>query len=307
MAEGDEADDIIDTARRRSISRRDLRRAEQFEQISPDVGELDDEAVTEAMAHDPDEMLALLADLTAATDERLRALAKRLAARLFVDIARTGAPTGRGIGRLASQRYRPDAGDLDVDESLSGIIDARASDSALDPDELRIRTWAEPSTAWCLLVDRSGSMEGRSVATAGLAAAAVAARAQGDYAVLSFGRRVVAIRSIDERRGVDDVIDRVLALRGHGSTDLAAALQAAANQLSRVRSGRSVTVLLSDCRATEPGDVLAAAHLLDDLVIVAPEGDSGEAEQLAVQVGARWTTVAGPAGIVDALATVLNR
>ena len=73
----------------------------------------------------------------------------------------------------------------------------------------------------------------------------------------------------------------MLALRGHGTTDLAGALQAAGQQLARSSAGRKITVLLSDCRATEPGDVVAAAAALDELAIVAPEGDADAATELA--------------------------
>ncbi len=78
----------------------------------------------------------------------------------------------------------------------------------------------------------------------------------------------------------------MLALRGHGTTDLAGALHAAGRQLARSGAGRKITVLLSDCRATEPGDVVAAASALDELAIVAPAGDAEEADALAAAVGA---------------------
>ena len=65
-------------------------------------------------------------------------------------------------------------------------------------------------------------------------------------------------------------------------------------------------MLLSDCRATAPGDVPAAARRLDELVIVAPESDDAEARELAEQVGARFTTVAGPSDAAAALARVLD-
>jgi len=45
------------------------------------VGELDEVAFAEAMAEEPDEALGMLADLAGATDEKLRALARRLAGR----------------------------------------------------------------------------------------------------------------------------------------------------------------------------------------------------------------------------------
>lgn len=293
-------------ARRRTASRRELAAHDRFEEISPEVGQLDESALEEALDEDPDETLALLADLTGATDAKLRALARRLAARLFLDIARRGPARPRGVGRLRTERYRPDGGDLDVDASLEGLVDARASGRAVDPDELRVRRWVTPGTAICLLVDRSGSMTGRPLATAAVTAAAVAWRAPGDYSVLSFGKDVIAAKSQDVVKSNESVVDAVLALRGFGTTDVRGALVAAADQLSRSRAGRKITVLLSDCRATVPGDVVAAARLLDELVIIAPDGDAEEAEELARHTGARITTVTGPVSAADALSRVLD-
>ncbi len=258
------------------------------------------------MGDDPDEMLAMLADLTGATDPVLRELARRLAGRLFLDVARRGPSRPRGTGRLVTQRYRPDAGDLDVDASLDAIVTARASASAIDPDDLRVRAWAKPGTAICLLVDRSGSMGGKPLATNAVAASAVAWRAPDDYSVLTFGKDVVAAKSQDVAKSNEGVVDSVLALRGFGTTDVAGALTAARDQLSRSTAGRKVTVLLSDCRATVDGDAIAAASGLDELVIIAPESDSEEAEALATAVGARITTVSGPSDAAEALTRVLD-
>lgn len=307
VAAGDDADEIIDEARRASTSRRDLSRSPQFQEVSPDVGELDEAALADQLERDPDDALALLAEMTRATDARLRALARALAARLFLDIARRERPNATGIGRMATVPYRPDRGDIDVDASLDGLLHAKAEGRAVDPDDLAVRAWAKPETAWCLLVDRSGSMHGAPLATAALAASAVAARAEGRYAVLCFGRDVVAPKAMWEVRSDDDVIDRVLALRGHGTTDVAGALLAAGAELRKSSAPRRIAILLSDCRATEPGDVVAAARGLDELVIVAPEGDSIDAAELAAAVGARFATVAGPSSIVAALAGVLDR
>lgn len=270
------------------------------------MGELDEAAVEEAMSDDPDDAMSLLADLTGATDPALRELARRLAGRLFLDLARRGPMRPRGVGRLRELPFRPDAGDIDLDASLDAIAAGRAAGGAIDPDGLRVRGWVTPSTAISLVVDRSGSMGGRPLATSAVAAAAVASRAPADYSVLSFAKEVVVPKSQDRDRPVEEVVNAVLALRGDGTTDVAAALTAAAEQLDRSTAGRRIAVLLSDCRATEPGDVAAAARLVDELVIVAPEGDSAEAEALARQVGARVTTIAGPSAVPDALARVLD-
>ncbi|MEQ1700704.1 MAG: hypothetical protein ABMA25_11370, partial [Ilumatobacteraceae bacterium] len=90
MKEGDDADAEVANSQKKTTSRRELSRNPRFEQVSPEVGELDESAVEDAMRDDPDEMLAMLADLVGATDRKLRELAKRLAGRLFIDIARRG-------------------------------------------------------------------------------------------------------------------------------------------------------------------------------------------------------------------------
>ena len=277
-----------------------------FSEISPDVGEIDEAALNEQLDADPDATLATLARMTSATDEALRALAKRLAGQLFLDLTRDHRADDVGIGRIASTRYRPE-GDLDLDGSLDALLDARSRDEVVDPEQLRVHTWTAPATAWCLLIDRSGSMHGEPVATAAMAAAAVVQRAQPEVAVLSFGREVVACTAMWEHHDPDDVVDRVLALRGHGTTDIAGALAAAREQLEAASAPRRVVILLSDCRATEPGDVHAAARSVDELVIIAPEGDSDEAAELAESVGARWTTAQGPSSVAAAIDRVLGR
>ncbi|MFN3258215.1 MAG: vWA domain-containing protein [Ilumatobacter sp.] len=270
------------------------------------MGELDEGAVEEAMEDDPDQMLAMLADLTGATDPALRELARRLAGRLFLDLAKRGPSRPRGIGKLETKRYRPDAGDIDLDASLDAVLTARSTRSAVDPDDLRVRGWVTPGTAICLLVDRSGSMGGAPLATSAVTASAVAWRSPDDYSVLSFGKDIVAAKSQDQTKSNEAVVDAVLALRGFGTTDVAGALLSASEQLRRSNAGRKITVLLSDCRATVPGDVVSAAAGLEELVIIAPEGDSEEAEALAEQTGARLTTVAGPSAAAAALASVLD-
>jgi Mg-chelatase subunit ChlD len=294
-------------AQRKTTSRRELARNPRFEQVSPEVGEVDEAAVEEGMRDDPDDVMALIADLTAATDPVLRELARRLAGRLFLDVARRGPVRPRGIGRIVEQPYRPDGGDLDIDASMEAIVDGGGvRGGRIDPERLKVRGWVQPGTALCLLVDRSGSMGGKPLATSAVAAAAVAWRSPADYSVLAFGKDVVAAKSQDVDKSADRVVNDVLSLRGFGTTDLAGALRAAGEQLSRSRAGRKITILLSDCRATVEGDAIAEAAGAGELVVIAPEGDSDEASAFARRVGARLTTVTGPAAVADAIAAVLD-
>ncbi|MGI9052327.1 MAG: VWA domain-containing protein [Ilumatobacteraceae bacterium] len=274
--------------------------------MSPGVGQLDETAFDDAMTEDPNEALALLADMTRATDAGLRELARRLAGRLVLDVARRGPVRKRGAGHIVEARYEPAAGDLDLDASTEAIVEARAAESAIDPERLRIRRWVQPRTAVCLLVDRSGSMGGAPLATSAVTAAAVAFRTPDDFSVVSFAKEAVVVKSQDVTVPAEVVVDGMLALRGHGTTDLAGALAAASAQLARSTAGRKVAILLSDCRATEPGDIHAAATALDELAIIAPAGDDDEATALARAVGATITTVTGPAEAPEAIARVLS-
>ena len=263
------------------------------------------QAIDEGMREDPDEMLSMLADLVGATDQKLRELARRLAGRLFLDVARRGPVRPRGVGTMREVPYSPEGGDLDLDASMEAIVEGRVG--GLDAERLRMRGWVRPATALCLLVDRSGSMGGRPLATAAVAAAAVATRSPADYAVLAFGKDVVVLKGQTTPKPSDMVVTDLLTLRGYGTTDLAGALYVAGSQLARSRAGRKVTVLLSDCRSTVDGDPIAAAAGLDELVIVAPEGDSDEAVSFARSVGARLVTVSGPTEVADALSRALDR
>lgn len=287
------------------MSRRELSKHQRFEQISPEVGELDEFALDQALVEAPDDTLAMLADLTGATDPKLRELARRLAGRLMLDIARRGSHRGRGVGRMTLRPYQPDSGDIDIDASLDAINELRRH-GATQVDQLKVRDWMRPSTALCLVVDRSGSMGGRPLAISALATAAVAHRCPSDYSVIVFGSDVVVVKSQDTSKSSDHVVNTVLRMRGFGTTNLSEALVAAHQQLQRSRASRKITVLLSDCRASVIGDIIGAARNLDELVILAPLGDDDEACNFATLVGARVTTVNGPSDIPDAFARMFD-
>jgi Mg-chelatase subunit ChlD len=306
VREGASADQAVAEASKRTTSRRELARHNRFEEVSPEAGQLDEDALRRVLEDDPDLAFALLADMASATDPRLRSLARQLAARLMLDVARRGRARRRGIGRIETQPFQPEGGDLDLDASLEAIAEGRAGGRPPEPDRLKVRGWRKRGTALCLVIDRSGSMGGEPLATAALAAAAVASRAPEDYSVLAFGRDVVVAKAQDVAKPAEAVISDVLALRGFGTTDLAGALRIAGEQLARSPAARRIAVLLSDCRPTVPGDVLAAVRALDELCLVAPEADAAEAEELAGRGGLRLVTVSGPSDIPRALAAALG-
>ena len=288
----------------RSTPRSELQRNPRFAEVSPEVGELDEEAFDALLGDDPDEALAMLADMGRATDERLRALARRLAARIALDRTRSVVPRARGVTRLRTVPAEQ-GGDLDLDASMDAVVASRAAGVAPDLDDLRSRQWGRPELAVCLLVDRSGSMGGARLAAAALTAAACAWRAPGDHAVLAFAREVEVLRPMVSESPGGAVVDAVLGLRGHGVTALATALGAAATQLAMSRAQRRVVVLLSDCRATDEVDPLPVAATLPELVVLAPADDADAAEALARATGARWAAMTGPSDAPARLAELL--
>ena len=307
ILEGGDAREAIADENRWMMPRPQLARDPMFEQISPSPGRLDEKALGALADEDPDHALTLLAQMRNATDQELAALAARLASRLVLDVARTGPVRARGIGSMVSSPADRVDGDLDIDASIDALVHGRATGEPVDAGDLRVRHWTQPATALCLVIDRSGSMSGKRLATAAVAAAACAHRAPIDWSVLAFADRVIAVKSQDAARSTPGVVDDLLGLRGQGTTDLAGALTAASRQLDRSRAKRRVTVLMSDCRATTGGDALPIARRLDELCIIAPTDDADDAAEFARKSGATLAVVDGPSDIPGAILQVLER
>jgi Mg-chelatase subunit ChlD len=209
----------------------------------------------------------------------------------------------RGVGRLRTARFEPGA-DVDVDATVEPLLSAASERRTPSLTELSSRVWTRRRKPLVLIVDRSGSMGGGRLAAAALAAAVVAARAPDEYAVISFGADAVVVKGMHEERPVESVIDDLLALRGHGPTDLALALGAARTQLALARSPRPTAILLSDGRPTAGADPVHAARALDSLLVVAPAGDAEDARSLARSCGARCVELAGPMSVPSTLAAL---
>ncbi|WP_228799781.1 vWA domain-containing protein [Nocardia farcinica] len=276
--------------------------------MSPEVGELDEAAVRAAVAADPDAVLPLLMAMRRATDSGLRDKINALVPRLLLERAAAGRHHGGGRPRMRRQRA-DHGGDLDVDASLEAITAARAAGREPGLAELTAARWHRPGAALCLLIDRSGSMEGERLATAALAAAACATRARQtgtELAVIAFDARARVLHDIAATVDPDAVVDTVLGLRGHGTTSLHAAFGAAAGQLARARSARSVTVLLSDCRVTDDVDPIPAARGVPDLAVIAPGSDPAEAQRFAALADARVAVLDSVDGLPEVLESLLR-
>ena len=293
----------VAAAARQTLSREQLAATHQaFASVSPQVGSVDDGALTDEMRRDADAAVALLADMAVATDPALRADARRLAGRLLPPLGRVGKPRRRGTRRLVARAGATD-GDIDIERTLErngGMPPRRA-------DQLVARQFAAAPRAVCLLVDRSGSMSGHAVALAAVAAAAVV-QASSDRlhcGVIAFATETMVLRDPRDEVPSERVVDDLLSLRGHGTTDLARALRAAAAQLEHIPPGGRTALLMSDCLHTKGADPLGPAGTLDGLHVLGTSTDPESVQAgkaLARRAHGRWL----PATTLDELARNLQ-
>ena len=257
-------------AARRSIGRAELAlRHPSFEEISPGVGELDEDALAGLLASDPDARRG--AARRPRRGHRPGAAGGRAAAggAGVHPAGPAAAPRTRGTRRL--EPSRSGEGDLDLERTMARWPGSGPPHS----EDLVTRAWAARTRAVCLLVDASGSMAGPGVAMAAVAAAAVVLASGHRLApsVIAFSSEVRVLQPQGTRRPPDDLVGDLVGLRGHGVTDLARALRAAAAQLARADGDERVAVLLSDCLRTAGADPATALAGIDRLHVLCPAAE----------------------------------
>ena len=307
----DEVAELLRTQSARKASRDQLARAHpEFEQVSPQVGELDQQAVADLSAADPDAAARVLTAAARAFDPRLRAAARAMAARLPVAAPRTGVPDRPGTRRMVTRRD-PTGGDLDLDATLA----ARGAEPHWRSDHLHTRGWRSTGRACVLLVDASGSVVGDELAAAVLTAAALAQRMRpGDeFAVVAFWSQAVVLRQLSADPRCDVVVSRLFDLSGGGTTDLDLALRTAGQQLARTRTAVRDVLLLSDGMPTDSPDPVPAAAALARagarLHVLALSGEPSSAEAcaaLAAAGGGRSAPLHRPSQAPAAVRTLLD-
>jgi magnesium chelatase subunit D len=275
---------------RRTVSRAELAsRHPGFADLSPDAGTLDADALAALLAADPDAAAALLADLSRAADASLREVARRLAARVFVGLGAAGRQPRRGSPRRISSVLRGD-GDIDLDATLDRL-DGSWPPSA---EHLVTRSWQARRRSVCLLVDCSGSMSGLALAMAAVATASVLLAADGklDTGAVAFSGGATVLHRPGTSQPPEEIVGRLLALRGHGMTDIAAALRTAAVLLSGATTEHCV-ILLSDCLHTAGGDPATALAGIDRLDVLCPVPAGTEPDPESAAAAARLARLGG--------------
>ena len=255
---------------RRTVSRAELAsRHDRFADVSPEAGTLDADALAAMLAADPDAAAALLADLSQATDASLRAIARQLATRVFIQLGTAGRQPRRGSPRRIRSVLGGD-GDIDLDQTLDRLSGSWPPSA----DDLVTRSWQAQRRSVCLLVDCSGSMSGHALAMAAVATASVLLAVDGrlDTGAAAFSGTVTVLQAPGSRQAPEDIVGRLLALRGHGMTDIATALRSAATLFSAEAStpAERCVILLSDCLRTAGSDPTAALAGIDRLDVLCP-------------------------------------
>jgi len=277
---------------RRSVSRAELAsRHPGFTGVSPEAGSLDTDALAALLAADPDAAAALLADLSQATDASLRALARQLAAKIFVQLGTMGREPARGPRRIRS--VLRGEGDVDLDR----MLDRLGGTWPPPAEDLVTRSWQARRRSVCLLVDSSGSMSGLSVAMAAVATASVLLAADGrlDTGALAFSGTVTVLQPPGTLKPPEQIVGRLLGLRGHGMTDIAAALRSAARLLAAGTSAPAerCVILMSDCLSTAGGDPAAALSGIDHLDVLCPTPAGMEHDPASIAAAERLARLGG--------------
>lgn len=290
------------------------RRHPDLEQVSPHVGELDIDALGERLDEDIDVALPLLIDLAQATDAKLRAQVKAVAARLLLPAARHRSDGARsGAARLITDRG-PGI-DLDADATIERLADTAQMDPrGWSVDDLRWRTWRRPSRAYVMVLDASGSVTGKPLATALITAAALAGRLGPDdeLSVVAFWSQAAILRHIGSADSPSTVLVRLLQLRGGDTTDLALGLRVGLSQAALARCARRDVIVLTDGMANagdDPRQVAMAAASSGARVHTLAVSDHPDAAESCLRLadlgGGRSAVVAAPSQAPEALARIL--
>jgi Mg-chelatase subunit ChlD len=185
------------------------------------------------------------------------------------------------VGELASLPWAGGSDELDLERTLESI----AGEPFPEATDLVVRQRVRQSRAVVLVVDVSGSMKGERVRTAAAAVGALTGELARDrLAVVAFWSDAAVFVRLGEQVDPLGVLDLLLRVPAQGLTNVAFALEVAAQQLAGVSNRDARVLLLSDCvHNAGPDPRLVAARLprLDVLVDTSGEKDLELARDLA--------------------------
>jgi Mg-chelatase subunit ChlD len=217
----------------------------------------------------------------AAPDLEALRRAQQIAARLAIRRPRRDLTSRRGIGELASVRYRGGSDDIDLDATLENLVEHPVPED----DDIVVRDRIRTRRSVVLAVDISGSMRGERVRTAAATVGALAAELErDDLGVLAFWSDAAVLVPLGQQISPSRLLDTLLRIPARGLTNVSFPLQLARQQLATVPARDARVLLLSDCvHNAGPDPRIAAAGLsrLDVLLDTSGEHDREMAGELA--------------------------
>ncbi|GAC84731.1 hypothetical protein GP2_025_00500 [Gordonia paraffinivorans NBRC 108238] len=207
-------------------------------------------------------------------------------------------------GTMRSMRYRGASDEIDLDATLLAI----AGNPVPSDDDIIVREPVRTRRSIVLVVDISGSAKGEQIKTAAATVGAMVGELhRDDVAVVAFWSDAALVTALGERKSPNEVLNAILALPTQGLTNVAFALEVAAQQLSGVSPADGRVVLLSDCvhnAGPDPRDVASKLPRLDVLLDVSGESDQALGSEMALLGRGRCCLIRDHHDVAPALASM---
>jgi Mg-chelatase subunit ChlD len=207
--------------------------------------------------------------------------ARQIAARLAVPRPRRDITARRGVGELASVRYRGGSDDIDLDATLDNLVEHPFPED----DDIIVRERVRTRRSVVLAVDVSGSMRGERVRTAAATVGALAGQLdRDDLGVIAFWSDAAVLARLGQRVPAGRLLDTLLRIPARGLTNIWFPLQIARRQLAAIPARDARVLLLSDCvhnAGPDPRQAAAGLARLDVLLDASGEHDEELARDLA--------------------------
>jgi Mg-chelatase subunit ChlD len=230
--------------------------------------------------------------------------ARQIAARLAVPRPRRDTSARRGVGELASVRYKGGSDDIDLDRTVEQLVEHPVPEE----DDIIVRERVRTRRSVVLLVDVSGSMRGERIRTAAATVGALGAELdRDDLAVVAFWSDAAVLSHLGQHVPAQQLLEAMLRIPAKGLTNIAFPLQVAATELARVPARDARVVLLSDCvhnAGPDPRPLAARLPRLDVLLDTSGEQDEELARELARLGRGRLRRIRAYTDVAPALSAV---
>lgn len=242
----------------------------------------------------------------AGLDPEAHARARQIAARLGVRRPRRDPSGRRGIGELASLRYRGGSDEIDLDRTLDVLTERPVPED----DDIIVRERVRTRRSVVLLLDASGSMKGERIRTAAATVGALAGELDhDDLGVVAFWSDAAVLLPLGDALSPIRLLDTLLRIPARGLTNVTFALETASRQLRRRPAQDARVVLLSDCvhnAGPDPRPVAARLPRLDVLLDVTGESDEDLGAELASLGRGRFRRLRSHRDVAPAVSAVFG-